>query len=538
MKTKSTMLLKANKWIVFPILTLGLLIGSCTDDVINLEPFNQISETVAFSTAEKVELSVIGMYQAAQVGSYEATPGTFGYRGYPFGGAFVQQGDNRGEDVVNIFAFYAFTYQGTYSTTTANNRFYWVDTYRLLNRVNIVAEGVQTAAANGVITQAKADEYQAEALLLRAAAYHELLLHFARPYRHTADASHMGVPYHKRPFITTAAIQEGFATGRHTVKECYDWMLEDLEFAEQHLPLKSDRTGNFKVSRGTKGAAAAYKARVYQHMWNMAGVITEASKFVTGGVYAGHYELGAQPWSVFANNYSSNEYLFGMENSATNYPSVNGALASMYKRRYLVCHSPINWRNPFWLADDKRRDPVEMTFIVDGRIHTNKYRDDVGYTDLSPMMRYAEVLLNLSEAYARRNNAGDFTLALDLLNQVRNRSLANPATQAYTAASFASNVELLNAILNERRIELAMEGRRWPDIHRLQQCPHFPINGIPAKVANGSPAAALFDLTAGPYTGPFTVAAIPYNDYRFLWPIPQVEVDANPTLKEQQNPGW
>jgi hypothetical protein len=32
-----------------------------------------------------------------------------------------------------------------------------------------------------------------------------------------------------------------------------------------------------------------------------------------------------------------------------------------------------------------------------------------------------------------------------------------------------------------------MEGRRWPDISRLQQCPHFPMNGIPAKVANADP---------------------------------------------------
>lgn len=533
MKTKTTLLRIANKWIVFPIITLALIMGSCEKDVIELQPFNQISEVVAFSTPEKVELSVIGMYQAAQVGFFNE-----GYRGYPFGAAFVQQGDNRGEDVVNVFAFYAFTYQGTYSPTTANNVFYWSDTYRLINRINIVAEGVQTAANNGVITQEKADEYKAEALLMRAAAYHELLIFFARPYNHSAGATHWGVPYHKTPFTNLVAIDEGFATGRHSVNECYQWMLEDLNFAELHLPLKSDRSGNFKVSRATKGAAAAYKARVYQHMWDMAGVITEASKFTTGGVYAGHYALGADPWTVFANNYTSDEYLFGMENSATNYPSVNGALASQYKRRFLVCHSPINWRNPFWLDDDLRRDPVEMTFITAGRVHTNKYRDDVGYTDLSPMMRYAEVLLNLSEAYARRNNAGDFDLALGLLNQVRDRALADPATQSYTAASFATNILLLEAILNERRIELAMEGRRWPDIHRLQHCPHFPIDGIPAKIANGSPAAELFDLTLGPYTGPYAIAAIPYSDHRFVWPIPQNEINSNPTLAEQQNPGW
>ena len=89
----------------------------------------------------------------------------------------------------------------------------------------------------------------------------------------------------------------------------------------------------------------------------------------------------------------------------------------------------------------------------------------------------------------------------------------------------------------ERRIEFAMEGRRWPDIHRLQQCPHFPINGIPAKLANGMPSGTLFALGT-PYTGALGTVAIPYSDYRFLWPIPQDEINANPTLAAQQNPGW
>ena len=123
------------------------------------------------------------------------------------------------------------------------------------------------------------------------------------------------------------------------------------------------------------------------------------------------------------------------------------------------------------------------------------------------------------------------------LNNVRNRSLADPATQAYTAADFADNVALLGAILLERRIELAMEGRRWPDIHRLQFCPHYPMNGIPQKLANTAVPAASFTLGT-PYDGPYGVNAIPYTNYRFLWPIPQSELDINPTLQAEQNPGW
>jgi hypothetical protein len=42
-----------------------------------------------------------GMYNAAQIGQYNSTNPNGG-RGYVWGAAFVQQGDNRGEDVVNL----------------------------------------------------------------------------------------------------------------------------------------------------------------------------------------------------------------------------------------------------------------------------------------------------------------------------------------------------------------------------------------------------------------------------------------------------
>ncbi len=520
--------MKLGKSLIVSIMALAIVFSSCKE-IIELEPYDQVSETTAFTTPALIELSVMGMYQAAQRGDYAG-----GLRGYPFGAAFVQQGDCRGEDAVNLAAFYRFTYEGTYDATTANNRYYWEDTYRLINRCNIIIEGVKAAATANTITAAVASAYEGEARLLRAAAYHELLVMFARPYKHTAAANHQGVPYHETPFTTQAAIDAGLAKGRETVAFVYGKILEDLNFAEANLPLKAGRTGSTKITRGTKGAAIAYKVRVYMHMWDMAKVITEGSKLVAGGALATEYALGAEPWTCFSANYTNSEYIFGMENSATNNPGVNAALASQYKRRLLVCISPIVWRNSFWLADDKRRKDPEMVFTSNGMRFTNKYKDDTNYTDASPMMRYAEVLLNLAEAYIRTNNA---TEALKYLNMVRDRALADKAAQSYKAAGFATNNDMLKAILAERRIELAMEGRRWPDIHRLQHDPVFPIAGIPGKLANANPAAALFTLGTE-YTGPFGVAALPYSDTKFLWPIPLSELNANPTLATQQNPGY
>jgi hypothetical protein len=171
-----------------------------------------------------------------------------------------------------------------------------------------------------------------------------------------------------------------------------------------------------------------------------------------------------------------------------------------------------------------------MTYTFTGMVFSDKYKDVTNFTDAAPVFRYAEVLLNLAEAYARRNNAGDLTLGLNYLNMVRNRALATPATQAYTAGSFADNVALTNAILLERRIEFSCEGRRWPDLHRLSL-------DIPAKLSNSNPPASAFTLGT-PYTGPYGVVSVPFANFKYLWPIPQIEINANPTLAAEQNPGW
>lgn len=534
MKNIFSALKHTRKLVLIPVFLLVIFITSC-EDIIDLQPYNNVSESTAFSTPSLVALSVTGMYNGAQLGYFAGA-----YRGYPFGAAFVEQGDCRGEDVVNMQAFYQYTYEGTYNLTTANNVNYWVDCYRLINRTNIIIEGVTKAVADGIITTDQGNIYLGEAMFMRAITHLELLFHFSFPYKHTANASHFGVPYREKAYVTLDAIEEGTAQHRNTVAECYSRILADLDFAEANLPAKSARSGNQKITRATKSAAIAYKTRVYQHMWDWTKVISEAQKLLalTG---SDAYSLTADPNTPFVSNYSNTESIFSIENSSTNNPGVNAALPQMYKRRALVCMSPILWRNLSWLTDDKRRNSASGGIITNasGKIFTNKYKDDVNSTDAAPVIRYAEVLLNLAEAYCRNatpTGAPDAD-ALTYLNMVRNRSLATPATQAFTAASFADNVNLLGAILIERRIEFAMEGRRWPDIHRLQFCPYYPINGIPQKLANGDVAAALFTLGT-PYPGPYGVAAVPYSNYKFLWPIPQSELDINPTLKEEQNPGW
>ncbi len=516
----------------YSLLSLALvaLIGlTGCNEVTELTPFNRLTEADAFSTPERCELSMVGAYDAAQSGFYAGGQ----IRGYPFGAANTEQGDMRGEDMLNVAAFYAFTYDGTYTTTTANNDFYWQTLYGAINKANLIPEGVNKARDASIISAAKAAEYEGEARFLRALAHYELLVHFARPYAFTGDASHPGVPYRDFPVNTLAALEQARSQGRHSVAECYTRLIEDLNYAETNLP--ETRAGGLKISRATKGAAIALKTRVYQHMGRSADVITEANKLIGG---TGGYALTAEPEGPFANYANNTESIFSIESSASDNSGVNGALPVMYSvapGRALVAISPILYNAPWWLENDKRRTQLVKN---NGRAYfSNKYRNITTQDDSNPIIRYAEVLLNAAEAHAR---LGQTQQGLDLLNQVRNRAVEE--ADEYTAGDFANANALIDAIIKERRIEFAGEGRRWADIHRLAYDPVFSTGGVPAKVGYTNTTFASWgygvNYDNGVFTGDQSRVFIPVDNFRFIWPIPQSELNTNEVLAGQQNPGY
>ena len=501
------------------------------------QPFSGIADAIAFETADKCLLAMNGVYDAAQSSPYVDG----GNRGYPFGAASLEQGEARGEDMINLQAFFQISYQGTYNATTANNNGQFGALYALINKANISNEGFIGAGEAGVITPAVSLQYQAECRFLRAMAHHELVTFFCRPYRDN-NGSLPGVPYREVGLNNPVAIEEAKTQPRGTVAEDYAKILADLDFAEANLA----NTSNPVTVRASKGAVIALKMRVKLHMGDWPGVIAEGAKLVPAGAgpYVspiGNWALTASPDGPFTNN-SSVESIFSIRNDALDNTGVNAALSNMLGAanlgaRGLLSLSPIIYNQPGWLCDDKRRTllTVQGANANGGAngisIFTTKYRKYGTMDDFCPHIRYAEVLLTLAEAEARQDG-GISARAIDLLNAVRNRSLADPATQAYTAGSFADKVSFIRAILLERRIEFAAEGKRWMDIHRNVVDPDFTTGGIPAKYANGAQTAAIYGCAVA--INP-TQTAIPYSDYRFIWPIPDTEVIQNPSFTQNPN---
>ena len=242
---------------------------------------------------------------------------------------------------------------------------------------------------------------------------------------------------------------------------------------------------------------------------------------------AGPWEDNASVENIFSMNMNENDNL-----------NVNSALANMYGSssadfgaRGEVAISPIIWNQNFWHPDDLRRDLLVETG-ASGRLFTNKYRDYVNNTDFSPILRYAEVLLNLAEAEAREGNTSRGSA---LLNAVRDRAI-DPDGAMTSYGEITNQNTLITRILQERRIEYLAEGQRWKDLHRNAVDPNFNEGGIPGKMRSASVDGSTYEI--GETDLELLINPIPYDDFRFLWPIPASETSVNPVLLAQQNPGY
>ena len=134
-----------------------------------------------------------------------------------------------------------------------------------------------------------------------------------------------------------------------------------------------------------------------------------------------------------------------------------------------------------------------------------------------PLIRFADVLLMLSEAY---NEAGPLDKAVTEFNKVRAR-VGMPGLNSGPAWMVVSNKEqMAERIRKERAVEFAGEGLRFSDLRRWgYEIAHKTLNNVDAVNIYGEPI----------YTHLFT-------ERDMLWPIPGVERERNKELT--QNPGW
>lgn len=128
-------------------------------------------------------------------------------------------------------------------------------------------------------------------------------------------------------------------------------------------------------------------------------------------------------------------------------------------------------------------------------------------------LKYADMLLLKAEALANLGGASNLDAAEAIVNQVRARSkLAVLPTSAK-----ASKEAMLNAVLKERRLELAFEGQRWFDLTRNNKVEEV-MNTLHSRDVGRLPLRRV------------------YTETSYLFPIPSTAIDLNTNLV--QNPGY
>lgn len=142
-----------------------------------------------------------------------------------------------------------------------------------------------------------------------------------------------------------------------------------------------------------------------------------------------------------------------------------------------------------------------------------------------PYLRYAEVLLTYAEAKIMQNQVD--ALAKQCINDVRRRAGLDMAHADVTLPKYAaySQQQWIDLIRNERRIELAGEGRRYDDIIRWR---------IAEKVLN-EPALGHTRMVNGEKVT-LKIEDRAFRPNNYLWPFHENSLKVEPGLR--QNEGY
>ena len=141
-------------------------------------------------------------------------------------------------------------------------------------------------------------------------------------------------------------------------------------------------------------------------------------------------------------------------------------------------------------------------------------------TNVTPVyvMRLADIKLLHAEALANTGNAGG---AADIVDEIRSRA----GISSLTSAQRGSAEAMREAVLHERRLELAMEGHRWFDLLRY-----------------GDDYSKLYEICDGvnvkgseSYDSYFQTRRA-MNENRILVPVPTSVLEDNTNI--EQNPGY
>lgn len=386
------------------------------------------------------------------------------------------------------------SFENTNLLTPAQTAGYWTPNYSLLNAANVVIEEVG-ALPDSKFTSSRKKEIIAEARFLRAYAHFNLLGFFSEWYNLNSP---LGVMLRKEPLRLSNA-----AKMRGTVKESYDFILEDLDFA---IANAANIRPNFYAN---KAAAKALKLRVLMLRGqgnDYADIITLANEILgnTGGT---DYQLENKLRDLFqVKGLTSKEVILGL----TPYPNQTGKF-----RNYQFVQSGVYFTTREFISllqNDPRSTwmytrvgsllPVHASMVTrsDSTYFTKYHGPKV---EESYAIRLTEVYLLKAEAIVR--SGGNLADARAILRTILERA---EVTNFSSINNATTSAQMLVEIYKEYSRNMASE--------------------------NGTDYLALLRL---PLTTISQWRATITAQYQFILPVPATEFQLNPAFGDQ-NTGY
>ncbi len=500
------------KTIIFTLLIAASF--SCKEEFINLQPISEMNAGTFYKTEIDMNQAVMSPYSSLRnlynqlyiyAGEVRSDNTTFSW--VPGNSKDMTSIDNFGDVLLSDNSF-------------VTNL--WNNAYNTILRSNIVLDKIEAVSFTDPKLKA---QYKAEARFIRALTYFYLV----RVYGDVPKVDH------------ELSVKEAYTLGRTPTQEIYDFIVEDLKFAEANLPASYAAVDRGRV---TIGGAKGLLAKVYMTMAGYplkkgAAYYALAETKALEVINSPQYSLVSDYKALFDPNQKNGpESLFEIQykkgGTATGSPW-NNDFAPRFSNKEVVLvgdKGGFNAPTPSMSNAYETGDPRKAISMSDGYVsvpggvavnekYVKKYYDvSFSFSDNNNNwieLRLADIYLLYAEALVRQKKQPD--VALTYLNKIRQRarkSTGGSASVLPDYSSFGSDEAFLLAIEKERRVELAFENHRWFDLVRTERAK--PVMIQEQQVQNGfSPSA--------------------WNDTMLLFPIPLQVIQSNPE-KIKQNPGY
>lgn len=474
-----------NKYIILLVLGGSSLFTGC-DDFLTTIPESNYSAAGSYQSQADFNFAIAAVY-AAQQDLYSTNA------------SWARLIITRSDDIRTGATYVNGVDQFTDTDAVDHLTRFWSTAWQMISRCNLILDKID--AIDFPDAELK-NSIKGEAYALHAWAYHNLGWQFG------------GVPLISRELTVAETLQ----LARSTQEQTFEFAANDYKKAIELLP--ASWTGD-NLGRVTQYAAEGGLARMLMFQSKFAEAKPYLADIINSGLYEmedkyvncftdSHDNGKERVWEIqFTGNLKGEGQDFASGMVPAGYPGGDFFPFGGWSSYVYVSNSMVN----AYEEGDLRKDVSVITNIMnDGVIDTKyfvrKFCHFDAYTpqnksDMAnnlPVIRYTDIKMMYAECLNEEGYAANGE-AFDIINQVRKRA----GLPGLTSLSVPDQDAFRKAIIQERRVEFAFEGLRWPDLVRW---------GIAKDVMN----KFLKEKDEG--DGLYSM-----DDFRTIFAIPHVEIE-------------